>query len=285
MTSCSWRLALFSAAIWFVASVAFAQSTGQISGRLMDETGGVLPGVTVDLRVDGAPIATTTTDGVGAYRFENVTTGQAELMFQLINFSAVRRNVIVTGGATVTADAVLTLSLTADVVVTATRTFRNIADLENPAEDMVGIAEAASQGAITARQLEARPIMRPAEILEAVPGLIASQHSGEGKANRYYLRGFNLDHGFGLRHDDRWYSGQPAVAGALPRLLGHEPADPRAGERHPIQEGTVLRGGRRLLGRRIGERELRECARSLDGDASVSVGRDGAACSRRHRHG
>ena len=195
MTPHSCRLALFSAAIWFVASLAFAQSTGQISGRLMDETGGVLPGVTVDLRVDGAPIATTTTDGVGAYRFENVTTGRAELMFQLINFSTVRRIVIVTGGATVTADAVLTLSLTADVVVTATRTFRNIADLENPAEDMVGIAEAASQGAITARQLEARPIMRPAEILEAVPGLIASQHSGEGKANQYYLRGFNLDHG------------------------------------------------------------------------------------------
>ena len=37
--------------------------------------------------------------------------------------------------------------------------------------------------------------MRPAEVLEAVPGLIASQHSGEGKANQYYLRGFNLDHG------------------------------------------------------------------------------------------
>jgi hypothetical protein len=59
----------------------------------------------------------------------------------------------------------------------------------------VGVAEAASPGAITARQLEARPIMRPAETLEAVPGLIASQHSGEGKANQYYLRGFNLDHG------------------------------------------------------------------------------------------
>ena len=41
----------------------------------------------------------------------------------------------------------------------------------------------------------ARPIMRPGEVLEAVPGFITSQHSGEGKANQYYLRGFNLDHG------------------------------------------------------------------------------------------
>ena len=92
-------------------------------------------------------------------------------------------------------DAVLALSLRADVVVTGTATFRNIADIPNPTESLVGIASAASQGAITAAQLEARPIMRPGEVLETVPGLIVSQHSGEGKANQYYLRGFNLDHG------------------------------------------------------------------------------------------
>ena len=37
--------------------------------------------------------------------------------------------------------------------------------------------------------------MRPGEVLETVPGLVISQHSGEGKAGQYYLRGFNLDHG------------------------------------------------------------------------------------------
>lgn len=41
-----------------------------------------------------------------------------------------------------------------------------------------------------------RPVNRAAEILETVPGMVISQHSGEGKANQYYLRGFNLDHGF-----------------------------------------------------------------------------------------
>ena len=70
-----------------------------------------------------------------------------------------------------------------------------MADIENPAENLVGIASAASQGAITAVQLEARPVMRAGEVLETVPGMIVSQHSGEGKANQYYLRGFNLDHG------------------------------------------------------------------------------------------
>jgi hypothetical protein len=176
------------------APLASAQSGGTIVGTVADETGGVLPGVTVDLHSDGME-TTAVTSETGEYRIDNVPAGPAELTFKLINFTIVRRTLNVTAGQTVTADAVLGLSLTADIVVTGTRTFRNIADLENPAENLVGIASAASQGAITARQLEARPIMRPAEVLEAVPGLIASQHSGEGKANQYYLRGFNLDHG------------------------------------------------------------------------------------------
>ena len=180
---------------WLVfAPPAHAQSSGTIAGRIADETGGVLPGVTVDLHSEGIETFTVTNE-TGDYRIDNVPPGPAELTFKLINFTLVRRTVSVTAGQTVTADAMLGISLTADVVVTGTRTFRNIADLENPAENLVGVASAASQGAITAKQLEARPIMRPAEVLEAVPGLIASQHSGEGKANQYYLRGFNLDHG------------------------------------------------------------------------------------------
>jgi hypothetical protein len=62
-------------------------------------------------------------------------------------------------------------------------------------DDLVGVAEAASQGTVGAEQLEERPIFRPGEVLETVPGLIVTQHSGEGKANQFFLRGFNLDHG------------------------------------------------------------------------------------------
>ena len=63
----------------------------------------------------------------------------------------------------------------------------------------IGISDAASQGFITQKQLEARTVYRPGELLEATPGLIVSQHSGEGKANQFYLRGINLDHGTDLR--------------------------------------------------------------------------------------
>ena len=55
--------------------------------------------------------------------------------------------------------------------------------------------DTASQGVVTGKQIEEPPRSRVGEVLELVPGLIATQHSGEGKANQYFLRGFNLDHG------------------------------------------------------------------------------------------
>jgi outer membrane receptor protein involved in Fe transport len=62
-------------------------------------------------------------------------------------------------------------------------------------ENLVGIAPAASEGAVAGADLSVRPLLRVAELLEVVPGLIAAQHSGSGKANQFFLRGFNLDHG------------------------------------------------------------------------------------------
>ncbi len=58
-----------------------------------------------------------------------------------------------------------------------------------------GSPRAASEGTVLAEQLENRPLLRVGELLEVVPGLIVTQHTGDGKANQYFLRGFNLDHG------------------------------------------------------------------------------------------
>ena len=171
-----------------------AQTTGSVSGRVLDQTLAPLPGVAIDF-VSGGRGLTTTTDMTGRFRFEGVPSGKAELTYRLLNFSVHRRVIDVPAGPAAPFDVVMTLALNADVIVTGTSTFRNIADVGNPAENLVGIASAASQGAVTAAQLEARPVMRAGEVLEAVPGMVISQHSGEGKANQYYLRGFNLDHG------------------------------------------------------------------------------------------
>ncbi|WP_246312194.1 TonB-dependent receptor [Pseudaquabacterium terrae] len=62
-------------------------------------------------------------------------------------------------------------------------------------DNAIGSSDAASQGVIRAELLKSRPAQRPGEVLEFVPGLIVTQHSGDGKANQYFLRGFNLDHG------------------------------------------------------------------------------------------
>jgi hypothetical protein len=57
---------------------------------------------------------------------------------------------------------------------------------------------AASEGDVSQAQIATEPLLRPAAILENIPGLIVTQHSGEGKANQYFLRAFNLDHGTDL---------------------------------------------------------------------------------------
>jgi hypothetical protein len=193
----SFRFVLFICCVVGFSTSALAQGTGTVTGTAADETGGVLPGLSVELRPAGAaqPLETVT-NGTGTYGFESVPAGPAEITFRMINFSTVRRAITVPAGGSVTANAVMIVATSADIVITAPRTFRNLAEIENPAENLVGVASAASEGAITAKQLAVRPVNRAAEVLETVPGMIISQHSGEGKANQYYLRGFNLDHGF-----------------------------------------------------------------------------------------
>ena len=155
------------------ASSAIAQTTA-VTGAVRDETGGALPGVSVELRgAAGSPLVTVS-DAKGTFSFDRVATGHYEASFLLINFANTRRDVDVPSSGTVRVDAVLHLSLSADVTVTGKRTFTNLADVANPAENLVGVALSASQGAITARQFDARPIMRSGEVLETVPGVVIS---------------------------------------------------------------------------------------------------------------
>lgn len=173
-------------ALLLTASAAAAQ-TGSVAGTVRDETGGVLPGASVELRGGSGAARVTVTGAWGDYRFEGVAPGPYRVVFSLLNFGGSRRDTRVTDRVSARVDVVLHLALSAEITVTGHRTFANLADVEDPAANLVGVAQSASQGAITARQLDPRPLMRAGEVLETVPGVIISQHSGEGKANQYYL--------------------------------------------------------------------------------------------------
>ena len=60
---------------------------------------------------------------------------------------------------------------------------------------LIGDSISASSGIIGQGEIETRPLLRSTEILELIPGMAVTQHSGSGKANQYFIRGFNLDHG------------------------------------------------------------------------------------------
>ncbi|UST52775.1 TonB-dependent receptor (plasmid) [Comamonadaceae bacterium OTU4NAUVB1] len=68
-------------------------------------------------------------------------------------------------------------------------------EVRGPRDASIGAADSASEGAVERESYQSRPKLRPGDIVEAVPGVVATQHSGDGKANQYFLRGFNLDHG------------------------------------------------------------------------------------------
>lgn len=68
-------------------------------------------------------------------------------------------------------------------------------EVEGRATNLLGVAASASQGVVGQPEFKYRPLSRVGELVEVVPGALATQHSGSGKANQYFLRGFNLDHG------------------------------------------------------------------------------------------
>ena len=117
------------------------------------------------------------------------------------------------------------------------------------AEQQIGIAGAASEGAVGGADLTVRPILRVAELLEAVPGLIAAAHSGSGKANQYFLRGMNLDHGTDFTAYHRRRALELPHARSRPGLSRHQRTDSRDRDPDRLPQGALSRRSRRLCAR------------------------------------
>lgn len=93
--------------------------------------------------------------------------------------------------------AVLVVSLASGLAVPVQADVGHLPEIQvlGPQDAQIGSADSASEGAAVRDSFQSRPKLRPGDIIEAVPGVVATQHSGDGKANQYFLRGFNLDHG------------------------------------------------------------------------------------------
>jgi hypothetical protein len=157
-----------------------------LSGTVVDAAGAVIAGATVQVRsANGTVQRTTQSESNGFFILSGLAAENYRLIVSNPGFET--KEIPVTIRTTGT-PAPLRISLAVGSVSTTI----NVQGREN---DLIGIAESGSQGTVGAAEIEDRPILRSGEVLETVPGLIITQHAGGGKANQYFLRGFNLDHG------------------------------------------------------------------------------------------
>jgi outer membrane receptor protein involved in Fe transport len=169
-----------------VSSLLFAQGITQLSGNIVDTSGAFIAGATVQVRsANGTLQKTTQSDATGSFVISGLPAGNYRLVVSNPGFET--KEIPVTMGTT-EGSAPLRISLAVGSVSTTV-------NVQGRQDSLIGIADSATQGTVGATEIQDRPILRSGEILEAVPGLIITQHAGGGKANQYFLRGFNLDHG------------------------------------------------------------------------------------------
>ena len=157
----------------------------QLSGTVVDTSGASIAGATVQvLSANGSVQTTTQSDPNGSFIISGLPAGGYRLVVSNLSFETKEIPVIIG-----TTEAVpLRISLAVGSVSSSIT-------VQGREDSLVGIAQSATQGTVGAAEIEDRPILRSGEVMETIPGVIITQHAGGGKANQYFLRGFNLDHG------------------------------------------------------------------------------------------
>jgi Carboxypeptidase regulatory-like domain/TonB dependent receptor/TonB-dependent Receptor Plug Domain len=167
-------------------SAAQTKKQAVLTGSVVDASGAVIAGATVAVRDgDGAVQRTAQTDSSGAFRVSGLAAGTYRVVVSSPGFESAEISVSLGAGE-------MTAPLRIVLAVSQVSTTINVKGRE---DDLVGVADSATEGTVGAKEIADRPILRSGEILETIPGVIITQHAGGGKANQYFLRGFNLDHG------------------------------------------------------------------------------------------
>ena len=177
------RPCLFVFLSLFVAHAAAAQSPGRLGGTVTEaDTELPLANVNLVLLETGRSAAS---GPDGRFEIDDLAPGTYTLRATSLGYAPLSQSVAVRSGVRTAVSVVLAPDDEAlgEVVI------------EGRAAGLVGVAGSASEGRVGQAQLAPRPLLRVGEALETVPGLIVTQHSGSGKANQFFLRGLNLDHG------------------------------------------------------------------------------------------
>jgi hypothetical protein len=186
------RYSLISLVILALALPLAAQTTGSISGRVVDDSGGALPGVTVEAKSTALQgVRTTVTDREGLYRLALLPPGSYSLSFQLSGFAPARHDLIVSLGKDATSDVKLRAAVTQEITVTA----------EAP------VLDTSSSGLgtnLNTRAIESLPTGRNySSIVQVAPGVSSdanpqnpdqstiSVYGSSGAENSYYIDGVN----------------------------------------------------------------------------------------------
>jgi hypothetical protein len=176
-------------------AVSERSALSRLSGTVVDTSGAVIGGATVQVQsANGSIQKSALTDKSGIFVISGLPAGMYQLVVSSADFET--KGMSISVGNT-EAMAPIRVSL-------AVRAVSTTVNVQGREDDLIGIADSGTQGTVGAKELEDRPFLRSGEVLETVPGLIITQHAGGGKANQYYLRGFNLDHGtdFAIFIDD-----------------------------------------------------------------------------------
>jgi hypothetical protein len=140
-------------------------------------------------------------------------------------------------------------------------------------DNALGSSDAASQGTVTSSLIASRAALRTGELLEFVPGMIVTQHSGDGKANQYFLRGFNLDHGTDFA---TYVDAMPVNMRSNAHGQGYSDLNfliPELVQRIDYKKGTYFADEGDFSS--AGAAHIRLADRLPEGIASLTLGRDG----------
>ncbi len=177
----------FLIGILFGSSRAVGQnSDAKIVGTVVDVSGAAIGGADVHVLSANGTVQKTVHSGTnGSFLLSGLAAGKYRVVVMSPGFETKEIAITIGAGGE---QASLRISL-------AVRSVSTTIEVQDRADNLVGIASSAGQVTVGAEELQNRPILRSGEVLETLPGLIITQHAGGGKANQYFLRGFNLDHG------------------------------------------------------------------------------------------